>query len=77
MSPSRAGASIAVHAAAANGHLRIEVVDDGPGFDGTALPDGHGLALARERLAMTFGERAMLDIDSKPGKTAVTIDVPV
>ena len=76
VSPSRDGASITVHAAAADGQLRIDVVDDGPGFVVPVLPEGHGLALVRERLAMTFGDRASLAIDSKPGRTAVTIDVP-
>jgi hypothetical protein len=41
-----------------------------------ALPEGHGLALVRERLAMTFADRASLRIDSKPGRTAVTIELP-
>ena len=76
VSPSRDGASISVHAAATNGHLRIDVVDDGPGFDGSTVPAGHGLALARERLAMTFGDRASLGIDSKAGRTAVTLHIP-
>jgi len=76
VSPSRDGASITVHAAATDGHLRIDVVDDGPGFDGSTVPAGHGLALVRERLAMMFGDRASLEIDSNPGRTAVTIELP-
>jgi LytS/YehU family sensor histidine kinase len=77
VSPSRDGASITVHAAAADSQLRITVIDDGPGFLAAALPERHGLALVRERLAMTFGDRASLEIDSNPGRTAVTIDVPL
>jgi LytS/YehU family sensor histidine kinase len=77
VSPSRDGAAITVHAAAADGQLRITVIDDGPGFLAAALPEGHGLALVRERLAMTFGDRASLGIDSKAGRTAVTIAVPM
>lgn len=76
VSPRREGASVSVRAAAANGHLRVEVVDDGPGFEASELPDGHGLALVRERLAMTFGDRATLDIESKPGRTVVAIEAP-
>lgn len=88
VSPRREGASIAVRAAATNGQLRIEVIDDGPGFlsrrspsgakadDTSVLPEGHGLALVRERLAMTFGDRASLEIDSAPGRTMVAIEVP-
>jgi two-component system, LytTR family, sensor histidine kinase AlgZ len=75
VSSSRDGASIAVHAAVADGHLRVEVLDDGPGFTVAALPQEHGLALVRERLAMTFGDRASLEIDSRSGRTAVTIHI--
>ena len=77
VSPSRDGATIAIDAAAANGRLRVDVGDDGPGFVATAVPDGHGLALVRERLAMTFGERASLGIESASGRTVVTIEMPM
>jgi signal transduction histidine kinase len=77
VTPQRAGGSIAVRAAAANGHLRIEVADDGPGFDAAALPEGHGLALVTARLAMAYGDRASLKISSRPGRTTVDIDVPM
>ena len=76
VAPRREGASLAVRAAAANGYLRLEIEDDGPGFDGSMLPDGHGLALLRARLAMTFGDAAVLAIDSRPGRTKVTMDLP-
>ena len=88
VSPRREGASINVRAAVSNGHLRIEVIDDGPGFlsrrspsgakadDASALPEGHGLALIRERLAMTFQDRASLHVESAPGRTIVAIEVP-
>jgi len=76
VSPRREGASIAVRATANNGRARVEVEDDGPGFDATAAQEGHGLALVRERLAGTLGERASLEIDARPGRTRVIIDVP-
>ena len=76
VSPRREGGSVSVQAAADNGHLRIEVADDGPGFDATRLPAGHGLALVRARLALMFGDRASLHIESRPGKTSVVIEVP-
>jgi two-component system sensor histidine kinase AlgZ len=75
VSTKREGASVAVRAAATNGHVRIEVEDDGPGFDPTRMPAGHGLALLRSRLGMTFGDRAALTIDSRPGRTNVTIEI--
>ena len=76
VSPRREGASIVVRAAARNGHVRIEVEDDGPGFESTMMPEGHGLALVRERLAMAFGDGASLNVDSRIGRTLVVIDAP-
>ena len=75
VSPRREGASIAVRASANTGHVRVEVEDDGPGFDATAAPPGHGLALVRERLAGMLGERASLIVDAQPGRTCVAIDL--
>ena len=75
VSARRGGASLVVRAIRADGGVRLEVKDDGPGFDAANTPAGHGLALVRERLAMTFGARASLTIDSRPGTTAVAIDL--
>lgn len=77
VSPRRNGASIGVHAHLADGGVRIEVEDDGPGFDAADVTDGHGLALVKARLAMTFGDRAALGITSAPGRTCVSISVPL
>jgi two-component system sensor histidine kinase AlgZ len=76
VSPSRHGASIAVRVTADADHARVQVEDDGPGFDASDAGDGHGLALVRSRLAMTFGDRASLHVDSRPGRTLVWFDVP-
>jgi sensor histidine kinase YesM len=76
VSPRRDGASVAIRAIESNGHLRLEVEDDGPGFDTSLLREGHGLELLRSRLAMTFGDRAALHIDSRPGRTCIVMDVP-
>ncbi|HET9831755.1 MAG TPA: histidine kinase [Vicinamibacterales bacterium] len=76
VSPARDGASVAVSAAADNGTLRLAVEDNGPGFDPTALPDGHGLHLLKSRLTMIFGERAMLTASSQPGRTCITLTLP-
>ena len=69
-------ASISVKAAAIDGRLRVSVEDDGPGFDATVFPEGHGLQLLQSRLAMTFGDRARLLLDSRRGSTTVTLDLP-
>jgi sensor histidine kinase YesM len=76
VSPSREGASLVVRAAQSNGRVRLDVEDDGPGFDAAGAPDGHGLALVRSRLAMTFGAGASLQIASAPGRTCVSLDLP-
>ena len=74
VSPSREGASIVVTAGRAGDRLRLSVEDDGTGFDPSHLPDGHGLHLLKSRLAMAFGGRGGLCIDSTPGRGGVSID---
>jgi two-component system sensor histidine kinase AlgZ len=76
VSPSRDGASIAVRVTANADHVRVQVDDDGPGFEASAASDGHGLALVRSRLAMTFGDRASLHVERRDGRTVVWFDVP-
>jgi sensor histidine kinase YesM len=76
VSAQRDGASIAVGAERVDGRLRIEVSDDGPGFDVAAIADGHGLALLRARLALLYGGDAALSIQSRAGRTTVTMDLP-
>jgi LytS/YehU family sensor histidine kinase len=76
VSPHREGASIHVRAIAVDGRVRVSVADDGPGFDATRRPEGHGLDLLAGRLKMLFGERASLHVETTPGRTSVSIDVP-
>ena len=82
VSPRREGASIAIRATIDRprppSHAKAMVVieDDGPGFDASTLPSGHGLALLRDRLSLLFGDEATLHIESAPGRTAVAIIVP-
>jgi two-component system, LytTR family, sensor histidine kinase AlgZ len=76
VSAARDGASLSVTATASNGRLRVAVEDDGPGFDVSGLPEGHGLRLLQSRLAMTFGERGTLLAESRPGRTVVTLELP-
>ncbi|HEV3141526.1 MAG TPA: sensor histidine kinase [Vicinamibacterales bacterium] len=76
VSPRRDGASIIVRAGGDNGRIRLSVQDDGPGFDATTLPHGHGLTLLRSRLGMLFADGATMRVESRPGETRVTVDVP-
>ena len=76
IAPRRDGGRIAIRASAQNGVARIEVEDDGPGFDPAAVPANHGLALLRQRLAFTYGDRATLQIHSAPGRTSILIEIP-
>jgi signal transduction histidine kinase len=63
----------ALHPTSAGG-LRVEIEDDGKGFDPNDVPEGHGLANLRER-AKTM--RADMQLDSGPGRgTTITLDVP-
>lgn len=76
VSPRREGGLVDVEAEALTDRVRLSVIDDGPGFDPAMAPDHHGLALLRERLALSFGERASLEMSSRPGRTCVTVTVP-
>jgi two-component system, LytTR family, sensor histidine kinase AlgZ len=76
VSAQREGASIAISAVAHDAFTRVEVQDDGPGFDPGSLSNGHGLELLRARLTMTFERAARLDIQTRPGSTRVAIVVP-
>ena len=54
--------------------LRVEIADDGLGFDTAGSSRGHGLGNLRERAAVM---KANLQILSKPGNgTSITLDVP-
>jgi signal transduction histidine kinase len=77
VSPRQKGASIVVRATVSRGRTRIEVEDDGPGFDGINPPEGHGLASLKARLKMQFGTHADMGIDSRAGRTCIWLDVPL
>ena len=75
VAPRREGAHVVIRAVTSNGLTRIDVEDDGPGFDGQ-IPDGHGLALVKSRLALNFDDRAALHIEKLTAGTRVTMTVP-
>jgi signal transduction histidine kinase len=70
-----AEAQITASLAAENGHLRLEVRDDGPGFDLTAVHAGVGLRNMEDRLGAVRGR---LTIVTSPGKgTRISGRVPL
>ncbi len=74
--PRRTGASITISATRDDGRAHIRVADDGPGFDSSNLPPGHGLALLRDRLALLFSRSATLQIESGDRGTVVRLMLP-
>jgi len=54
-------------------HVRIEVVDDGVGFNHDAVTAGFGLTGMRERAELAGGT---VSIASRPGETRITALVP-
>ena len=76
VSPRRDGATVIIRATKTDASIRLEVEDDGPGLEVVNLPEHHGLALLKARLALTFGDRARLSIDTRAGRTSVVIELP-
>lgn len=76
VTPRREGGTVKVSADATSAAVRLIVEDDGPGFDSASTPQHHGLALLRERLQLSFGDRASLEVHSRPGRTSVILTVP-
>jgi two-component system sensor histidine kinase AlgZ len=76
VSPRREGGRVTIRGVMTADLTRLSVEDDGPGFDAGRVAKGHGLALLKSRLAMNFERRAALAIESRPGRTCVTIELP-
>jgi sensor histidine kinase YesM len=76
VSPRREGGLIVVRARSVGSAVRLEVEDDGPGFDPAGVRNRHGLDLLRARLALNYGDRARLEIQSLTGRTTAAIEVP-
>jgi signal transduction histidine kinase len=69
--------AIRVEARAEPGGAAITVTDTGLGLRDNAAEAGYGLAHVRERLRATYGERATLEIVSRPGGGAqATVRIP-
>lgn len=78
VAPRREGGQVRVSASAAADATTVDLVveDDGPGFELATAPPRHGLALLRERLTLSSGERGALGVRATPGQTRVVVTVP-
>ena len=78
VSPRRAGGRVDVSARFEGGRtIRLEVFDNGPGFAAEALPQGHGLSLLRERLALIYGGAAEMSVQRRPQGATVALVLPL
>ena len=78
VAPRREGGQVRVSAdfAPTTDTVTLVVEDDGPGFALASAPPRHGLALLRERLTLSYGDRAALDVQATAGQTRVVVMVP-
>jgi signal transduction histidine kinase len=76
VSPRREGGAVGISIVESDERIVMRVEDDGPGFDSRLFPVGHGLALLKARLAILFGDRASLAVESAAGLTRVDIAIP-
>ena len=82
VTPKEEGADIHVRAQRIGDHVRISVIDTGPGLQ-MAKPDkamtstGVGMANTRERLMQAYGTNHRFDISSPPGGGfEVIVEIP-
>ena len=72
------GGLVRVDARVVDGSLRVEVTDDGPGFDVAAsLQLGHGLQNVRRRIQLCYRERSELAVKSSESETVVGFTAPL
>jgi sensor histidine kinase YesM len=79
IAPRAAGGTLSLAGRVDGNALVLRVADDGPGADPTAAPVGTGVGLdaLRKRLAVRYGGRASVAVDSAPGSGfAVTLRLP-
>jgi LytS/YehU family sensor histidine kinase len=72
------GGLVRIDARVVGGALRVEVSDDGPGFDAAAPPRlGHGLQNVRRRIQLCYRERSELAVKSSGSETVVGFTAPL
>jgi|SRR5215207_5864723 len=80
IAPRSSGGRIDINAGRSNGHLQIEVTDDGLGVpfgDLENLPEGVGLSNTRRRLKHLYGEKHRFDLKKvEKGGLEVCLEIP-
>jgi LytS/YehU family sensor histidine kinase len=75
--PRVAGGSVHINAVCSDGRLRIDVLDDGVGFEAES-GDGVGLVNLQERLATLYGDDAELRLEpGAGGGVRASIELPM
>lgn len=78
ISPRAASGNIHVKAARANGHLHLEVCDDGAGLNGKAIREGIGLSNTRARLRQLYGKDQQFEVEAPAtGGFTARVTIPV
>ncbi len=76
VSVTRSGADIAIRGHRDGSQIIISVRDNGPGFDSSNLPAGHGLSSLTARLQSLYQDAAQMKIFSQSGQTIVALQIP-
>jgi LytS/YehU family sensor histidine kinase len=78
LGPREGGGELRIAARRDDGHLVLEVVDDGVGYDPVRATLGVGLANTRERLAQLYGSRQRFEIGrGELGGTVARVEIPL
>jgi sensor histidine kinase YesM len=70
------GVTLQVSGSMEAGRVRLEVIDDGPGYSLAAISPEHGLGNLVARLELLFGEAGELAVIRKDEKTCVRLSFP-
>jgi len=70
------GATLLITAARKGDTLRIEVIDDGPGFTLSNISPEHGLGNLIGRLDLLFGEHGKLGVTQRDNLNVVSLEFP-
>jgi two-component system, LytTR family, sensor histidine kinase AlgZ len=67
IAPRREGGSVAVRVIARREEVEVQIQDDGPGFEPTAIASGHGIENVESRLKALFSNHPGLSISTRDG----------